>query len=783
MSHRFRPATLAGHTVQQVHCVGVGGMGLGPLAIYLAGLGFTVSGEDDGMTEAMLPHLLRAGVNVTGAGQVPEGAQLLVVSSAIPPDHPAAKVAAYRGLPTVRRGELLADVTAGRKLIAICGSHGKTTTTAMTVTALRALSWPVGYILGGLFADPAVAPAAVGETEWVVAEVDESDGTIERYHPEITLAVNLDWDHPDHYRDHDALLDTFGRLFERTRANVLVASDCRWSTQVVARAQGVAGRAVTFGPKGQYNLMHDEEGPEGLRLTLAGRFEPGAYAVQARGDFNARNATAALAIADVVGAKPDGNALAVYPGVLRRQSELKAPPGFRVVEDYAHHPEEIRSLLNSLRRRVGPAERLVVVFQPHRYSRTRQFLTAFAQALAAADWVALLDVYGAGEAPLEGGTTSDLYAELRRAFPQLDVEYCGGHRGRLLAILAREVRPGDTVAWVGAGDLDQSLRQWLPLLQSREAEASRWDGHANALRGILSVDTKIRREESLAERTTLRVGGAARLLLEPATEDDVRLALGYLRKQEIPTLWLGRGSNLVVPDEGVDGAVLTLAHPNWQAFEVQKDGRIWVGAGLRLKNLCGLAAKHGYTGFEFLEGIPGNVGGALRMNAGAMGGWMFDVVDAVRLLTPEGRVEVRPKQAMEVDYRHCADLHSAVALGAWLRPAAAGAPTTAVAAQIEAYREKRQKSQPREPSAGCIFKNPPGDHAGRLIDVTGLKGERVGGALVSPVHANFIVNTGGATSADVITLVRRVRARVQAAHGVTLEPEVILFGRTWQDVL
>ena len=137
---------------------------------------------------------------------------------------------------------------------------------------------------------------------------------------------------------------------------------------------------------------------------------------------------------------------------------------------------------------------------------------------------------------------------------------------------------------------------------------------------------------------------------------------------------------------------------------------------------------------------------------------------------------------MHVDYRHCAELHDAIALGALLRPAAR-AEAEAVSRQIDVYRKKRQESQPREPSAGCIFKNPPGRSAGRLIDESGLKGERVGDAEVSTVHANFIVNRGRATGADVLGLVRRVRARVRQATGVELEPEVLLYGKEWRDVL
>ena len=250
----------------------------------------------------------------------------------------------------------------------------------------------------------------------------------------------------------------------------------------------------------------------------------------------------------------------------------------------------------------------------------------------------------------------------------------------------------------------------------------------------------------------------------------------------MPVLVLGRGSNLIVSDEGVDGVVVSLAHESWGRFEVRPDGRIWVGAGRRLKNLCGLAAQAGLAGCEFLEGIPGTVGGALRMNAGAMGGWMFDLVDEVELMTLQGERQLLRREEMHVAYRHCAELHHAIALGALLRPPAQ-AEAAAIGRQLDTYRSKRHESQPREPSAGCIFKNPPGTSAGRLIDECGLKGERVGDAEVSPVHANFVVNRGNATSADVLELVRRVRARVRQAKGVELEPEVLLYGRDWHDVL
>ena len=170
--------------VRALHLVGVGGTGMAPLALYLRQTGFTVSGEDDALPPTVRAWLEPAGVTVTGAGDVPEACDLVVHSSAIPAGHPARVRAAARGLPLVRRGEMLAEILRGNKLVAVVGAHGKTTTTGMLITALRRTGFPCGWLLGGLFNDDVVPPGRRGSSDWVVAEIDESDGTIDRFSPE-----------------------------------------------------------------------------------------------------------------------------------------------------------------------------------------------------------------------------------------------------------------------------------------------------------------------------------------------------------------------------------------------------------------------------------------------------------------------------------------------------------------------------------------------------------------------------------------------------------------------
>ncbi|MDB4384487.1 UDP-N-acetylmuramate dehydrogenase [Opitutaceae bacterium] len=768
---------LFGQTVNHIHAIGVGGMGLGPLAMYLADRGWRVTGEEAALSERMAEQLVRAGVGISRSGASSMGVDLVVYSSAVPSTHPTRVWAEQNGVKQVRRGELLAEVARGMRVVGVAGSHGKTTVTAMLISILRAGDFPVSYVLGGLFADSKIASAAANQGDWLVIEIDESDGTIDLFEPEITVLVNLDWDHADRYAESRAIESTFADLVARTKEAVLSWTDCRVSERVVAEAETEATKK-TFGREGEFR---GERG-DGELLQLGGAFDDANVSLSMRGDFNTYNAVAALAAAQLMGAKKISEGLAGFMGVHRRQGILFQNSDLTVMEDYAHHPTEIRCLLASLRAEISAGGRLVVVFQPHRFSRTRQFKAELADALSQADSLHLLDVYGAGESSLADGTTGELVAVLEKKAPTKSINYVPDQTDHVMNLLRQSWQVGDLVVFVGAGDIEKVARGWVGGVEDDIQRSREWDAVAADLRSKLTTETKVVREEPLATKTTMRVGGAARVYVEPVDLADLQVVLAETAQRELAPVILGRGSNLLVPDGGVNGVVISLRRTAWETFDVLPDGRVRVGAGLRLKNLCGLAAKAGLVGFEFLEGIPGNVGGALRMNAGAMGGWMIDVVDEVELLTYAGERRRHPKSELHYGYRHCTELKDTIAVSAVLKPRAVS-ESEKVGRQIDVYRSKRQESQPREPSAGCIFKNPEGDSAGRLIEVCGLKGERVGDAEVSPVHGNFIVNRGQAKSEEVVTLVRRVRGRVKAQTGIELEPEVLLYGAQWEELL
>jgi UDP-N-acetylmuramate--alanine ligase len=289
----------------------------------------------------------------------------------------------------------------------------------------------------------------------------------------------------------------------------------------------------------------------------------------------------------------------------------------------------------------------------------------------------------------------------------------------------------------------------------------------------VSAETLIRTNEPLAKHTTLRVGGPADLYVEPASEADLATLLSFCRRRNLRFFVLGRGSNLLVKDAGFRGVAVCLAHPYFSRIELTGQ-RLRCGAGARLKAIAAEAKRNSLAGLEFLEGIPGTVGGALRMNAGAMGGSMFDVVETVRFMDSEGQIHERPARDLSASYRSCPLLKNHIALSAVLR----GQPgqREAIDQRMNAFSRKRWGSQPAAPSAGCMFKNPPSIPAGKLIDELGLKGTRFGGAVVSAEHGNFIINDGGATARDVLALIEIIRQRARVERAIELECEVELIG-------
>jgi UDP-N-acetylmuramate dehydrogenase len=288
----------------------------------------------------------------------------------------------------------------------------------------------------------------------------------------------------------------------------------------------------------------------------------------------------------------------------------------------------------------------------------------------------------------------------------------------------------------------------------------------------IDVQGELRRDEPMSAHTSWRVGGPADLWYVPASLADLQSFLAQLAPGT-PVLWVGLGSNLLVRDGGIRGAVVA-THRALSALERESDTLVRAGAGVACAKLARACMRWGMGAGAFFAGIPGTVGGALAMNAGAYGGETWNHVERVHTVDRAGALHERTRSEYEIGYRSVAGPAQEWFVGATLR-FADGAPADPHA--IRALLAQRKATQPiGQPSCGSVFRNPPGAQAWRLIDEAGLRGTRIGGAQVSPMHANFIVNTGGATAADIESLIELVVERVGARHGVRLVPEVRIVG-------
>jgi UDP-N-acetylmuramate dehydrogenase len=304
-----------------------------------------------------------------------------------------------------------------------------------------------------------------------------------------------------------------------------------------------------------------------------------------------------------------------------------------------------------------------------------------------------------------------------------------------------------------------------------------WDWEAPlTLLQLPPSDADVRFEESLARHTTLRIGGPAEVFVVAKTAEGLAATLHAAAAEGKALAILGRGSNILVADEGVRGYVVLLGG-DFQKVEIAGE-RILAGGGAGLGGVCAQAARAGLSGLEPISGIPSSIGGAVRINAGAYGGEIFDVLEEVTLVSRKGELSKRHVSEMPHGYRWTKLIETGEIVcraSLKLEPA----PREEIEARTRSVTDKRRGALPSEPNAGSVFKNPPGQFAGKLLEECGLKGSRRGGAAISERHANVIVNEGGATALDVLELMRLMRSRTLERFGVELAPEVELLGLPW----
>ncbi len=451
--------------MRSLHFIGIGGNGMAPIAEILLSKGVSVTGSDQSQTD-LTRRLSELGAHVFvghRAEQVGE-VDAVVVSTAIRPDNPELLEARRRNLPVIHRGEALAGIMQGGFGVAVAGSHGKTTTTSMIGAVLIAGGMDPTCVVGGRV--PGFGGnARIGKLPCVVAEADESDGSFLRMSPTLAVVTNIDREHLDHYQSFGKLKDAF-LAFLSAIPEGGTAVLCLDDPEVCSLAGSLSVPLLTYGFSRQADIVAGEMRPDGLLTSFPVHVKGkdwGVFTLNVPGEHNVRNALAAIAVAFHLGISPDvvRDALFRFRGVGRRFTLVGEEGGILIVDDYGHHPTEIGATLRAARQ-AYPERRIVVAFQPHRFSRTRDLLSDFARSFRDADLLVLSEIYGAGESPIEGVTGERLFQEIQTV--QGDGVFFVPDRKAMAAFLVACLKPGDLLLTMGAGDITHLGQEILSLI-------------------------------------------------------------------------------------------------------------------------------------------------------------------------------------------------------------------------------------------------------------------------------------------------------------------------------
>jgi UDP-N-acetylmuramate--alanine ligase len=437
---------------KHVHFVGIGGIGMSGIAEVLLNLGYKVSGSD--LRSSPITVRLEtngAAIHYEHAAQNVAGAHVVVVSSAVRPDNPEIQEARRRKVPVIARAEMLAELARLKYAIAVAGTHGKTTTTSMIATILDRAGFDPTIVVGGRL-NTIGSNARLGKGDFIVLEADESDRSFLLLSPTIAVVTNIEADHLDHYRDLDDIQSAFLSFVNKVPfygAAILCLDD----PVVQSLIPRIQRRILTYGTAAQADICIVDAVTEGAGSTFLLRFNGGQtqkLRIHIPGLHNILNATAAFAAARDMGIEPVliAEGLETFKGVERR-FQVKSRDGVTVIDDYAHHPTEIRATLTAAK--LGNFRRLFAIFQPHRFSRTYHLFDDFARAFNLADVVMILDIYPAGEPPIDGITTPALIEKIKSF----------GHKNAIYAptfdmiesYVAANAQKGDAVVVMGAGSV------------------------------------------------------------------------------------------------------------------------------------------------------------------------------------------------------------------------------------------------------------------------------------------------------------------------------------------
>ena len=771
--------------MKHIHLIGIGGSGLSAIAQVLLDKGYVVSGSDR-VASPLFNAVTDAGAK-TYIGHAPEqidGADIVLRSSAIPDENPEVVAALAHGIPVLKRAEFLTELTQDKQTIAIAGSHGKTTTTAMLVWILSKLNQDPSYIVGGVL-NQFACNAHAGTGRYFVIEADEYDNMFLGLSPTLGVITNIEHDHPDFFPTEQDYCQAFEAFIDRIQPNgiALLCIDDPLTQSLMKLIDDEEIQVITYGTSAQADYQADQIHQEGVQhqFTLkkyqedGSVMELGSQTLALPGHHNVLNATASLAVIDQLDLPLEKamRALSTFTGTQRRFEVLGEVNHIILVDDYGHHPTQLSVTLTAARLQY-PGKRIWAVWQPHTYTRTQAMGEEFSQALELADRVLILPVYAAREE--NPGYSAE---ELIEKLPLHQAAYSQDLNSAKDYLLA-ELRPDDVVIFFSAGDATELSQGVLSELKRK----NNVDGSPINQRRSTPLDqlrekfgSKLHENVKMANFTTARVGGSVPALLTIFTLEELTQAAMLLWETTTPFIVLGSGSNILVSDKGINAIILHNRAHNIKIDSSSKVPSIFAESGAIFGTVARQSALRGLTGLEWAAPVPGTVGGAVYGNAGAHGSDMAASLKMAEILHKNNGKEIWPVEKLAYEYRSSIlkrEKQPCVILSATFT--AEHTSREEAWERIQTFQAHRRKTQPPGASMGSIFKNPPGDYAGRLIEAAGLKGRRVGQAMISPQHANFIVNMEGASAQDIWHLIQLTQKVVKEKFGIRLEPEIEMLG-------
>lgn len=764
--------------MKKVHFIGIGGTGISAIARVLLEKGWQVSGSDLNASP-YFETVTSLGAN-TVLGHDPAlatQADLVVRSSAVKDDDPEVQAALAQGIPVLKRSEFLPFLLKDHEVLAVAGSHGKTTTTAMLIHLFDHVKADISFILGadikGLNKN-----AHAGADPVFVIEADEYDHMFLGLEPVISVITNIEYDHPDFFPTPEIYTQAFIDFSNKTlpQGKILVSAD-DVGIQDMLQASELLPREILsygFGEDADYQIINyiAIPGSQSFELSVGGCEIAGPFKLNLPGKFNVLNAAAALAAAHLYGMDLQklAGAFDTFEGTSRRFDLAYKNQNLLIFNDYGHHPSQL-SLTIEGARQLYPDHTIWAVWEPHTISRTKRLHHQFAEALEQADRAVILKLYGARESD-DNYSPESILADVCHK----DCVYLPTNQEATEHILANRTGK-DLVIVFSAGkgpEFTETLRRSLI------GEATKTQLPMEKLREVFG--SRLQENVYLDNYTTTRVGGPAAGLISINSAKEMEQALKTMWELDVPYYILGSGSNLLISDAGYHGIILHNRAHNIKVNTKVDPPLVTAESGAGLGQFAQMASRRGVGGFEWANSIPGTVGGAVYGNAGAHGSDVSEKLQSALIITREKGTQRISNEEMGYQYRSSKfkrDRKQVVILEATFVGHKSD-PEESLALLHE-LTEKRRKTQPVGPSFGSTFKNPAGNFAGKLLAEAGMKGVTCGNASFSTVHANFIVNNGGASAQDYYCLIQQGKKRVKEQFGVDLSLEIELLGE-FQDV-